>query len=57
MHNRPVFEFAIDWSKGPATRFEYDQRELEIGFGPVRFAPLRSDVVRGWSLRERTWRA
>ena len=46
--DRPVFEFAIDWTRLPTARFEYDLRELEIGFGPVEFAPLQEHVVQGF---------
>ena len=46
--DRPVFEFQIDWTRLPTARFEYDLRELEIGFGPVEFAPLQEHVVHGF---------
>lgn len=46
--DRPVFEFQIDWKRLPSAQFEYDLRELEIGFGPHAFAPLQDHVVHGF---------
>jgi hypothetical protein len=38
---RPVFAFDIDWNRLPSARFEFDLRQIEIGFGPPEFAPLQ----------------
>jgi hypothetical protein len=45
---RPVFTFDIDWNRRPSARFEFNLRQIEIGFGPPEFAPLQEHVVHGF---------
>lgn len=47
---RPVFEFDVDWSPGVSKPFNYDLREVALGFGAEFFTSLQSNVVQGWKL-------
>ena len=38
--NRPVFDFALDWSKAPVRRLKYDLREILLGYAAPRFQPI-----------------
>ena len=46
---RPVFEFPIDWSDPVNQRFDFDLRELSLGFGAELFLALQSHVVSGYN--------
>lgn len=45
--SRPVFDFAIDWSKTPVKRFSYDLREILLGHAAPKFQPLAGQAVEG----------
>lgn len=45
---RPVFEFDVNWNDPAAKAFQFDLRELLIGFGAEFFTGLQSHVAQGW---------
>lgn len=45
---RPLLPFPINWADGITKRFEFDLRELLVGFGKSVFAPNQSHVTQGF---------
>jgi uncharacterized phage protein (TIGR02218 family) len=45
--NRPVFDFAWDWSKNPVQTFSYDLREILLGQAAPKAQPLAATAVTG----------
>ncbi len=45
---RPIFQFAINWSDPVTKRFQYDLKEMTIGFGAEFFTSLGNFVVQGY---------
>jgi uncharacterized phage protein (TIGR02218 family) len=45
---RPVFPFAPNWSDTPSGDWEFDPRELQIGFGAEITDPAQAHVIRGY---------
>jgi uncharacterized phage protein (TIGR02218 family) len=50
-NGREVFLFRSNWARAPIASFQYDLRELNIGFGLRRFGQTAEHVVNGWELR------
>lgn len=46
---RPVFEFAIDWSKSVNKDFAYDAEPLTLGFGAMSFTGLQRYTTQGYA--------
>jgi uncharacterized phage protein (TIGR02218 family) len=44
----PIFPAAIDWGDPVNGTWEYDLREIQIGFGPELLDPQQAHVVHGW---------
>ncbi len=47
----PVFTWPIDWQEGVNGAWDYDLRDLRIGFGPDLIDPLQDHVIHGWQFK------